>query len=97
MPKWVYPLGFAFLLFYIYNDATGAGIAGRGFVNFLSTLLDAVGDFVSAFSSAGDQPAAVDPQAPTVVPTTTVQTTLPPATGATVPETLTLTTPTTTP
>jgi len=93
MPKWVYPLSFAFLLFYIYNDASGAGIAGRGFVDFLSTMLDAVGDFIAAFSSAGDDPAAVDPQAPTtLLPTTT-----PSQTVTVVPETLTLTTPTTTP
>ncbi len=88
MPKWLYPLAFAFLLFYIYNDASGAGVAGRGFVNFLSTLLDAVGDFIAAFSSASDAPATVDPQGPTTLDPAV--TTLAPQT--TLPETVTLTT-----
>lgn len=99
MPKWVYPLAFAFVLFYIYNDATAAGFAGRGFVDFLGTVLDALGEFVEAFSDAGETPNGVDPQAPSTVPTTVGPTDSfgPATTVPVVPETVTLTASTTTP
>ena len=47
MPKWVYPLAFVFLIFLIYTDPTGAGQIANAFIEFLSTLLSALGEFLS--------------------------------------------------
>lgn len=47
MPKWVYPLAFAFLLYVIYSDAGNAGQMANGFAGFLGNLLGAVGDFLT--------------------------------------------------
>ncbi len=47
MPKWVYPLAFVFLIFLIYTDPTGAGLIANAFVDFVSTLLRALGEFLS--------------------------------------------------
>lgn len=37
MPKWVYPLAFAFLLYVIYSDAGNAGQMANGFADSLAT------------------------------------------------------------
>lgn len=47
MPKWVYPLAFVFLIFLIYTDPAGAGQIANAFVEFLSNLLSALGEFLS--------------------------------------------------
>lgn len=54
MPKWVYPLAFAFVIFLIFNDASGAGdMAGR-FAGFIVDLLGAIGEFLTGlFEGAG--------------------------------------------
>lgn len=71
MPKWVYPLAFAFVIYYIFNDGLAAGQMGRGFAGFIGNALDALGEFFSALTSGGDAPAE-----PPAAPNTTV--TLPP-------------------
>lgn len=47
MPRWVYPLAFVFLIFLIYTDPAGAGQIAGAFVEFVSTLLSALGEFLS--------------------------------------------------
>ena len=47
MPKWVYPLAFAFLLYVIFTDAGSAGQLANGFAGFLGQILGAVGDFLT--------------------------------------------------
>lgn len=55
VPKWMYPLAFAFVLFLIYSDATAAGdMAGR-FAGFIVDLLGALGQFLTGlFEGAGE-------------------------------------------
>jgi len=47
MPKWVFPLAFAFLLYVVYSDAGSAGQMANGFAGFLGEILGAVGDFLT--------------------------------------------------
>lgn len=47
MPKWVYPLAFAFVLFLIYNDPSGSGDTAGNFAGFIVDLLGAVGQFLT--------------------------------------------------
>ena len=47
MPKWVYPLAFAFVLFLIYNDPSGSGDTAGNFAGFIVELLGAVGQFLT--------------------------------------------------
>ncbi len=55
MPKWVYPLAFAFVLFLIYSDATSAGETAGNFAGFIVDLLSAVGEFLTGlFEGAGE-------------------------------------------
>ena len=47
MPKWVYPLAFVFLLFFIFNDSAGAGDQANAFAGFVGRFLSAIGDFLN--------------------------------------------------
>jgi len=70
MPKWVYPLAFAFVLYYIFTDGGAAGEMGRGFAGFLGNGLDALGEFFAGLTGGGevsvDQPSTQPPT--TLVP-----------------------------
>lgn len=66
MPKWLYPLAFAFVLFLIYSDATGAGNTAGEFAGFIVDMLSAVGEFLTGlFEGAGEAGNAVDSGGPT--------------------------------
>jgi hypothetical protein len=55
MPKWLYPLAFAFVLFLIYSDASGAGETAGNFAGFIVDMLSAVGQFLTGlFEGAGE-------------------------------------------
>lgn len=77
MPKWVYLLSFVFLIFLIFTDPTGAGLIGNAFVEFVSNLLRALGEFLSGLFGDVDSTTqtrsgvTVSPQpGPRVTPTT---------------------------
>lgn len=72
MPKWVYPLAFAFVLFLIYSDATSAGETAGNFAGFIVDLLGAVGEFLTGlFEGAGEAGSRIDTNSPTTVVTDT--------------------------
>ncbi len=55
MPKWVYPLAFAFVIFLIYSDGTAAGVVAGNFANFVVELLSSIGQFLTGlFEGAGE-------------------------------------------
>jgi hypothetical protein len=55
MPKWVYPLAFAFVLFLIFRDGTAAGDSAGDFAGFIVELLGAIGEFLTGlFEGAGE-------------------------------------------
>lgn len=61
MPKWVYPLAFAFVLFLIYNDPSGSGDTAGNFAGFIVELLSAVGEFLTGlFEGTSDGTGAID-------------------------------------
>ncbi len=69
MPKWLYPLAFAFVLFLIYSDASGAGDTAGDFAGFIVDLLGALGKFLTGlFEGAGEAGATVDSSPTTTVP-----------------------------
>lgn len=71
MPKWLYPLAFAFVLFLIYSDAAGAGETAGDFAGFIVDLLGALGQFLTGlFEGAGEAGATVDTSPSTTVPDT---------------------------
>jgi len=60
MPKWVYPLAFAFVLFLIYNDPSGSGDTAGNFAGFIVELLGAVGQFLTGlFEGTSDGAGAI--------------------------------------
>lgn len=55
MPKWVYPLSFAFVLFLIFRNGEGAGDSAGEFAGFIVDMLSAVGEFLTGlFEGAGE-------------------------------------------
>lgn len=71
MPKWVYPLAFAFVLFLIYSDAASAGETAGNFAGFIVQLLGAVGEFLTGlFEGAGEAGSTLDTNTPGTVATT---------------------------
>ncbi|MGH1492602.1 MAG: hypothetical protein ACRBK7_24960 [Acidimicrobiales bacterium] len=66
MPKWMYPLAFAFVLFLIYSDATAAGEMAGNFAGFVVDLLGALGQFLTGlFEGAGEAGSTIDTPATT--------------------------------
>lgn len=68
MPKWVYPLAFAFVLFLIYNDPSGSGDTAGNFAGFIVDLLGAVGQFLTGlFEGTNDGAGAISNSTSTTV------------------------------
>lgn len=67
MPKWVYPLAFAFVIFLIYSDGTAAGDAAGAFAQFVVRLLGSIGEFLTGlFAGAGSGGSSVGSNPPVV-------------------------------
>lgn len=72
VPKWMYPLAFAFVIFLIYSDATAAGTMAGNFAGFIVDLLSAVGEFLTGlFEGAGEAGSRIDSNSPSVQTTVT--------------------------
>ena len=75
MPKWVYPLAFAFVIFLIFQDGTAAGDTAGDFAGFIVDLLGAIGEFLTGlFEGAGEasNSANTPTQSPSPSPTTSI-------------------------
>ncbi|MGI9597290.1 MAG: hypothetical protein ACR2QK_14095 [Acidimicrobiales bacterium] len=80
IPKWMYPLAFAFVIFLIWSDATAAGETAGDFAGFIVDLLGAIGQFLTGlFEGAGEAGSSIDSGTPNPSPTTIVITPAPAA------------------
>lgn len=74
VPKWMYPLAFAFVIFLIYSDATAAGSMAGRFAQFIVDLLSAIGEFLTGLfegAGAGSTRSSSSSNAPSVQTTLT--------------------------
>ncbi|MGB5757970.1 MAG: hypothetical protein WBM50_13720 [Acidimicrobiales bacterium] len=67
MPKWVYPLAFAFVIFLIYSDGAAAGDTAGNFASFIVQLLSSIGQFLTGlFEGAGSAGSSVGSNPPVI-------------------------------